>query len=156
KHPDYSAFKARRDAEVASGVPRTRWASMTTPAYEAGVLEAERAIGHSLPASYRRFLAEKGSTKLIFYLGKNTVSLTFVAAVDLPRWGETVHRWMTRAGDLDGEHARDWVAKFGVDRKALWSVATTWDNSNALLISLASDATYGRCYLWHHEEGYNL
>jgi hypothetical protein len=63
---------------------------------------------------------------------------------------------MTRAGDLSGEHSRDWAAKFGVDRKALWSAATTWDNSNALLISLASDATYGRCYLWHHEEGYNL
>lgn len=35
-------------------------------------------------------------------------------------------------------------------------VATPWDNSGCLVISLANGPTYGRCCHWDHDEAYDL
>lgn len=55
-----------------------------------------------------------------------------------------------------GDVTSEWPAKHGVDRADLVSVATPWDNSRCLLMCIKSGPHFGACYLWDHDEPYDL
>jgi hypothetical protein len=155
-HPEYSAFEARRKAEIASGSAYVRWRAMCEPSPEALIVEAEKKIGRPLPAGYRSFLSTRGKSQLMLHLGDSTSVMKFAGAGDLAIWGRVFQSWLGLAGGQDEARSEEWAAKFGVDGSELWSVATPWDNSSCLAISLADNATYGRCYLWHHDDAFEL
>ena len=156
QHPHYAAYATRRKAEVENGKPVLRWHAMTDPADPKDITAADTALPRPLPLDYRVFLAKRGRSKLDLYLGRNTSTLKFAGPVDLIIWAEVFHHWLDQTGDTGGNHSDDWKAKFGVERNLLISVATPWDNSSCLAMSLAEGRSQGHCYLWHHDEAYDL
>ncbi len=154
--PGYAAFAKRRDEEIASGKGFVRWRAMSDPAPIDKIDAAETEIGQKFPPDYRAQLAQRGRSQLAFYLSDDSSCLKFAAPGDLAVWGWVFQHWLDRSGDADGVHSADWPAKFGVERRSLWSVATPWDNSACMAICLAEGASYGHCFLWHHDESYSL
>src|SRR5262249_9945730 len=142
--------------EIASGKGYVRWMAMCKPSSEASIAEAEKKIGRPLPAGYRSFLSTRGKSRLVLHLGDSTDVMKFARAGDPAIWGRVFQSWLGLAGGEDEARSRIWAAKFGIDRRELWSVATPFDNSSCLAISLADNATYGRCYLWHHDDASEL
>jgi hypothetical protein len=152
----YAAFAKGRDEEIASGKGFVRWRAMSDPAPVEKIDAAEAEIGHKFPPDYRAQLAQRGRSQLAFYLKDDSSYLKFAAPGDLAVWGRVFQHWLDGSGDGDGVHSADWPTKFGVERRSLWSVATPWDNSSCMAICLAEGAAYGHCFLWRHEESYNL
>lgn len=155
-HPDYAAYAARREAEIASGLPVLRWHAMCGPSSAEEITATERDIGAKLPDDYRDFLLRRGKSRLDLRRGDDGTTLTFAAAADISIWGAVFQNWLDTMGDTREGYSQEWVREHGVDRSKLWSIATPWDNSRCLVISLAGDATHGRCYLWDHDDAYLL
>src|SRR5262249_32594465 len=82
-HPDYAAYAARRDAEIASGQPVLRWHAMCGPSSAEEITIAERDIGFKLPNDYRDFLLRRGKSRLDLRRGDDGTTLTFAAAPDI-------------------------------------------------------------------------
>ncbi|MFO1162866.1 MAG: SMI1/KNR4 family protein [Reyranellaceae bacterium] len=155
-HPDYAAYAARREAEIASGQPILRWRAMCDPSSPEAIAAAERDIGARLPDDYRDFLLRRGKSRLDLSRGDDLTTLTFAAAPDISIWGSVFRDWLDTMSDKDEGYSKDWARELGVDRSKLWSIATPWDNSRCLVMSLAGDETHGRCYLWDHDDAYLL
>lgn len=156
-HPDYAAYAARRDAETASGQPVLRWHAMCGPSSADEIAASERDIDAKLPDDYREFLLRRGKSRLDLRKGEGGNTLTFAAASDISVWGSVFQNWLDTMGDTGEEgYSQDWVRELGVHRRKLWSIATPWDNSRCMVISLAGDETHGRCYLWDHDDAYLL
>jgi SMI1 / KNR4 family (SUKH-1) len=151
-HPEYSAYAARRQAEVDAKRPITRWRAMHDPSPEADIAAAEAALKVRYPADYRTFLAERGSSKWAFHVGRHSKELTFAGAGELGDWQATFQHWLALMTKSQAELGEDWQAKHGVDRGSLHTVATPWDNSSCVAMSLASGPRFGHCFLWHHDE----
>lgn len=155
-HPDYAAYAARREAETASGQPVLHWHAMCDPSSAEEIAAAERDIGAKLPNDYRDFLLGRGKSRLDLRKGDDDTTLTFAAAPDISIWGAVFQNWLDTMGDKEEGYSQDWARELGVDRNKLWSIATPWDNSRCLVISLAGDQTHGHCYLWDHDDAYLL
>jgi hypothetical protein len=155
-HPDYAAYAARREAAIAAGQPVLRWHAMCDPSSAEEIAAAEHDIGAKLPDDYRGFLLRRGKSRLDLMKGDDLTTLTFAAARDISIWGPVFRDWLDTMGDKEEAYSQAWARELGVDRHKLWSIATPWDNSRCLVISLAGDATHGRCYLWDHDDPYLL
>ena len=155
-HPEYAAYAARREAEIAGGTAHICWMAMCDAASAAGIVAAETELARRLPADYRTFLERRGKSKLAFYLGNETTIMTFAAPADIADWQHALQQWFDAMGDREEHFSKEWAENLGVDRRQLYSVATPWDNSSCLVMSLAEGKTYGHCYLWHHDEAYEL
>lgn len=162
RHSEYAAFAARREAELRTGKPRVRWKDMRDPSTETDIAKAEAVLGMALPPDYRRFLASLGRSQLTFeYPGRSEdrtqhAELSFFGADDLQATQKTFQHWIDTI-ERGGEGLTDaWPATHGVSRHDLLSVATPFDNSSCLVISSNPVAKYGQCYLWHHDEAFEL
>jgi cell wall assembly regulator SMI1 len=156
KHPDFAAYAVRRKKEVASGHPRTRWHKMQEPSTLDAITKTEAAMGVTFPADYRAFLQQRGKTKLSFLLRDETKDLSFADAADFHLWQTTFQDWLDLMGATHAGITDSWPEKYGVDRRQLYSVATPWDNSSCLVIGLGPGKSYGRCFLWDHDEADEL
>lgn len=155
-HPDYAAFAKRRQAEIASEAPIVRWRSMCVPNTQGEIEACERQIAAKLPEDFRDFLLSRGKSRLDFLRGRRSATLTFAAAEDLLAWRDAFQSWLNTMGDADEGYSLAWAKELGVDRQMIWSIATPWDHSRCLVISLAGDETHGRCFLWDHDDAYLL
>ncbi len=155
-HPEYAAFAARRQADISLKRPIVRRHAMVDPASAGQIAAAEGEIAHKLPAGYRAFLATRGRSKIAFHVGDDSAALKFCGPKDLSIWAGVLQHWFDITGDTGGAHSRAWRQKLGVERRALFSVATPWDNSSCVVLHLEAGPAYGRCFLWHHDEAYDL
>jgi SMI1 / KNR4 family (SUKH-1) len=156
KHADYPAYVARRKLEIKSGKAISRWSAMTEPARVKQINAVEKFIGHKLPTSYRKFLKERGRSELNLLKKRQRKTLQFAGANDLVAWHETVQAWIVRSNGEASEIAAAWRRAHRIDYSQLCSVATTWDNSSALVMNLGPGQAFGRCFLWHHDEPSDL
>ncbi len=156
KHPEYAAYAARRKAELKAGQALTRWTLMAAPAKAGEIAAVETRLGRALPSDYRTFLSERGRSQLVFFDGDKRHIMQFAGASDLVAWHETVQHWLHMMIAGEPEISARWKSEFGIDHRQLWSVATPFDNSSALVISLADGPTFGHCFLWHHDDAAEL
>jgi hypothetical protein len=150
RRPDYQAYAARRGA--APEERSARWSARTRPASEAAIAAAEAALGVTLPAEHRAFLAARGETDLLIRHGTEGRSLRFHAADDLARERDSLTGFMQRIGIEEG----DFQARHGIAFRHLLPMATLDGFSSDVLIHLEPGARHGWCYLWSHDDPFEL
>jgi SMI1 / KNR4 family (SUKH-1) len=156
EHEDFAAYAKQRRKEVKSGKPILRWHAMQDPSSDAEIAAAEVALGATLPADYKAFLAERGRCKLSFMLGDEHKDLSFAGATDIAIWKGVFDHWLETMGAARENLTAEWPAKYGVDARTLYSIATPWDNSSCFVMDLAPGKGHGRCFFWDHDEAYDL
>lgn len=155
-HPDFAAYAKRRRREQKSKTPIHRWAAMTSPSSLTDIQSAEATCAVQFPEDYRRFLAERGESTLMFHVGTESKILRFVGAQDFAAWQLSFQNWLDITGGPNDEAFADWSKTHGVGRRALFTVATPWDNSACLALCLVPGPRYGHGFWWDHDEASEL
>lgn len=156
KHEDFAAYAKRRKKEVKSGKPLLRWHKMHDPSPATEIAAAEAATGTKLPEDYKAFLAERGRCKLSLHLETDSKELAFAGAADIAIWKGVFDHWLETMSAARDNLTDEWPAKYSAEARTLHSIATPWDNSSCLVMDLAPGAGHGRCFLWDHDEAYDL
>jgi hypothetical protein len=151
-HPDFAAYAKRRRREQKSKTPVLRWRAMTSPSSLMDIQSAETRCGVEFPDDYRHFLIECGESTLMFHIGNESTELRFVGAQDFGAWQHALQEWFDIMGASDDEAFVDWSTTYGVDRRALFTVATPSDNSACLALCLLPGLRYGHGFWWDHDE----
>lgn len=152
--PSYAAYAARRAADAAAGRGTWRW-GWGRPQSEAEIAAAEGALGVTFPDGYRRFLRERGQCDLFVRLPKDDARLRFAAADQLWRSREDFINFVALA-DSEANVARYFRDDHGVDLRHLIPIAAPSGASNLLLLHTEPGDSYGSCYVWNHDDAWDL
>lgn len=152
--PSYAAYAARRAKDAAAGRGTWRW-GWGRPQSEAEIAAAEGALGVTFPDGYRRFLRERGQCDLFVRLPKDDARLRFAAADQLWRSREDFINFVALA-DSEANVARYFRDDHGVDLRHLIPIAAPSGASNLLLLHTEPGDSYGSCYVWNHDDAWDL
>jgi hypothetical protein len=152
--PSYAAYAARRAKDAAAGRGTWRW-GWGRPQSEAEIAAAEGALGVTFPDGYRRFLRERGQCDLFVRLPKDDARLGFAAADQLWRSREDFIDFVALA-DSEANVAQYFRDEHGVGLRHLIPIAVPSGASNLLLLHTEPGDSYGSCYVWNHDDAWDL
>lgn len=152
--PSYQAYARYRAADTAARRATWRWSSVTAPADEASIAEAERKMGFRYPEDYRQFLTERGESTLFVRMPDEDTVLKFAGPAQQIDMRADFLRFVNRMGDTDAAEA--FREDHGVSVDHLIPIAEPAGASNLLLLHTEPGERYGRCYVWNHDGLYEL
>src|SRR5262245_2079664 len=130
-----------------------RWSARSRPASETALRKAEERLEAALPADYRRFLTDKGPAELLITFDDRTKTLRFLETdVLAARRDELFEYLMQRDSNAQSFFRKE----YGVVLRDLVPVAEPAGVSGCMLLHLGGGERFGWCYLWHHDDPWEL
>ncbi|MGE9009247.1 SMI1/KNR4 family protein [Leptospira interrogans] len=152
--PAYADYVARRKRKPKSD-KGWRWHTRK-PASESDVLQAEQALGATLPKDYRKFLTTYGATELQVRLPEQSAELCFYRPTELATQRSNVFNYITRF-EKDPEKVDAYFREhYGVAARSLLPVAAPSQHSRCLVINLGQGERFGWCFEWDHDGSWEL
>ncbi len=109
----------------------------------------------AFPADYRRLLAERGRTTRHVSIGDERSELEFFASGDLATRRANFQSYLLRGTALEAA-SKYYAETYEVEFKNLVPVARPTSQSSLILLHLGEGSRYGWCFLWHHDDAYEL
>jgi SMI1/KNR4 family protein SUKH-1 len=150
--PGYADY-VRRAEKAQRARKAWRWSARNRPASESELRAAEAGLGGALPPGYRRFLADKGPAELLIAFDDQTKALRFLEASDLAAKRDELFDYLMRRDS----NAQAFIRKeYGVGLRDLVPVAEPKGVSGCMLVHIGAGDRFGWCYLWHHDDPWEL
>lgn len=150
--PGYAEYESRRKAGSARG---WRWRP-GTPASEADVSAAQRALGVRLPDDYRDFLLTRGETELLVRLPESSSELRFYGPDELATQHRSLLDFIAYSEEVLEEACAHFRKQYGVSLKHLVPIAEPSQLSRCLLLHVEPGTRYGQCFQWDHDGAWEL
>lgn len=153
-HPLYDVYARNREA-MTDADPGWRWSKKKTPAAEADILAAERALQCALPQIYRDFLAVTGKTKLQLRLPDRSSELSIFAPSALKAQRDNLFGFLSQTETPEAVE-RYFRERYRVAARDLVPVAEPTDISSCIVMHLGAGDRFGWCYRWDHDDPFEL
>ncbi|WJH39282.1 SMI1/KNR4 family protein [Aliirhizobium terrae] len=150
----FKAYAKHRLADQKAGRSTWRWSTATSPADEAAIAEVEHSLVIAYPEDYTNFLKDKGECRLFVRLPHEDAVLKFANPSQQVRMRDDFMNFVRNPGVAGPDQIV--VDGFGLSLDHLIPIAEPQYVSNLLLLYVGPGERYGHCYVWNHDDPWEL